>query len=161
MKILKHSIVLILVLLVALSCNNSGNQRGGSSAHHLDLQKFDTSLIALFISDEKGYMIPIEFSKSPLSEDDFLAIESLLSDGIRQYNDQHSYPISLAHRKRQYKYYINESGEKEVWVNCFCKEQSDWRSRQVIDLDSYKCAFDTRINLSQKKCERIFVSAQL
>ena len=157
MKSLSLNLIFVLLLITNLSCSYFKEKRTDDPTGLLNLDKFDTTKIALFVSDEAGYMIPIEYKKSPLTENDFAVIENILEKAVQDYNMEHSYPISLANHRRQYKYYINEAGEREVWVNCFCGNQSVWREIQVMDFDNFGCNFDTRINLSQEKYEMLFV----
>ncbi len=44
---------------------------------------------------------------------------------------------------------INSKGEKEVWVNCFCKtDDFDWKIHVVFVLDGGSCFFNVKINLT-------------
>lgn len=58
--------------------------------------------------------------------------------------------------KKQYIAAINAKGEKEVWVNCFCKsiekriEFTDWRVLPVRASGGGTCFFNVKLNLSKK-----------
>ena len=60
--------------------------------------------------------------------------------------------IKLKKYKRQYIAIINDKGEKEVYLNCFCNSfHPDWKKDLVMVLDGGKCYFNLRINLKSKK----------
>ena len=74
-------------------------------------------------------------------------------DSIYTYckNDHRDELIKHANYKRQYVPVINNKGEKEVWVNCFCDYESDWQKRIVIVFDGGKCFFNLKINITKKE----------
>ena len=153
MKFIKQYSLFIAAILLITACNNATDP----SANQLDVSKIDTTRIALFVTDKDGYMIPVAYKHSPLTEKDFLLIEKLLSDAIQTHNEGYGYPVSLTDHKRQYTYSLNESGERMVEVNCFCKDQPYWREIRMFNFDEYGCNFNTSINLSQKKFEALSV----
>jgi hypothetical protein len=63
--------------------------------------------------------------------------------------DKEYYVIKLPGYKRQYVPYINEQGQKMVWVNCLCSSgYQDWRTRVISVLDGGKYFFNVKVNLS-------------
>ena len=52
--------------------------------------------------------------------------------------------------KRQYLAAINNTGEKEVWVNCFCGDSNNWRKQIVSAADGGNCYFKFTVNLTTK-----------
>jgi hypothetical protein len=47
--------------------------------------------------------------------------------------------------------YLNEQGEKEVWINGFCNDIGPfWRNQLVLVLDGGNCYFNMRINLTKR-----------
>ncbi len=60
--------------------------------------------------------------------------------------------INLLNYKRQYIAIKNEKGEKEVWINMFCRNSfGDWK-KVIIDVsDGGNCYFNFKINLNTNK----------
>ena len=57
---------------------------------------------------------------------------------------------------------INEKGEKEVWINCFCSDFGhDWRKDIMYVDDGGSCFFNLKINLSTKKYYDLSVNANI
>jgi hypothetical protein len=45
---------------------------------------------------------------------------------------------------------LNSKGEKEVWINCFCRDgERDWRKNLVFVKDGGNCYFNLKVNLSR------------
>ncbi|NCU36630.1 hypothetical protein EOM75_11540 [Candidatus Falkowbacteria bacterium] len=67
--------------------------------------------------------------------------------------------IELDHYKRQYVPVINEKGEMEVWVNCFC---GNWgindRTNILIVEDGGNCYFNLKINLTKENYYDLMVN---
>lgn len=55
---------------------------------------------------------------------------------------------------RQFLGGITESGEKVIWVNCFCKKESDilknWKTQLIIVADGGNCFFNVKINVNKQ-----------
>ena len=59
--------------------------------------------------------------------------------------------IDLKRYRRQYFPVINEKGEKEIWVNCFCQTYyKDWKNQVISVRDGGNCYFNLKINLTLK-----------
>jgi hypothetical protein len=63
----------------------------------------------------------------------------------------------------QYKVTITQKGEKEIWVNGFCKGSGDLYSSAyltsipVMVFDGGSCYFNTTINLKKHKANKIII----
>jgi hypothetical protein len=56
--------------------------------------------------------------------------------------------ISLDNYYRQYVPMINEKGEKEIWINCFCADfDTEWKNQLILVDDGGNCFFNLMINL--------------
>ena len=112
---------------------------------------YDTTLIWTFKSGE-----PTSLDASELKAIDQLLVECIadynLNEVPKRKNIFGAAPIELEDYKRQYVPIINEQGEKEVSINCFCSALDvDWRKEQVIVLDGGDCFFNLKVNLTQMK----------
>ncbi|WP_405397579.1 hypothetical protein [Maribacter sp. Asnod2-G09] len=113
-----------------------------------------------------------EITPSKLSESELITIEKIVTIAINNSNKaqkkkllehNHNYPkdvktktgyeINLDKYQRQYVPILNALGEKEVWVNFFCKTSpSDkWHTNLVSVEDGGNCYFNIKINLNAKK----------
>jgi hypothetical protein len=113
------------------------------------------------------------YSAGNLTPNDFAVIEGQLGLFAEEYNKEErkrqqewikrvpslryqkiQHFIKLKNYKRQYICGINRSGDKEVWVNCFCKSDFQllkyWRSQTVVVMDGGECFFNLKINLTKK-----------
>jgi len=106
-----------------------------------------------------------------LESDEIKTIEKLLYKIVNVYNEQQinsykkykkSNPNYHVDKKdflinlEEYKFHLvpilNEKGEKEVWINCFCSTyNSDWKENIIIVKDGGKCYFNLKVNLTTKK----------
>ncbi|MER2999584.1 hypothetical protein [Pontibacter populi] len=56
---------------------------------------------------------------------------------------------NLGNYKIQYVPYLNEKGEKEIWINGFCNDfDKDWRRKIIHVFDGGNCYFTIRLNLT-------------
>ena len=69
----------------------------------------------------------------------------------------HMYKIKkLKNYKIQFVPYLNEQGEKEVWINGFCSgSNSNWKKEIVWVMDGGNCYFQIRLNLTTGTCIEI------
>jgi|GEM_PF-2540334 len=84
---------------------------------------------------------------------DLDAINAVVGDKIYiMMNHTHEGSSLKAHDfKRQYVAVLNDSGEKEVWINCFCwNNKKDWTKEVVDSLDSEGCYFHFKLNLKTR-----------
>ncbi len=129
----------------------------------------DTTLVAILPFDDDDPWIDVTGKPTTLAGQELLETDRLLRQAIAQYNPgqekewaeiSKKYPndtfnrdrfvINLPRYKRQYMPYLNPKGEKEVWINCFCRFQGqDWRKSPVFVLDGGNCYFNLKVNLSR------------
>ena len=76
---------------------------------------------------------------------------------VTQKTSSYSPPVfDLKEYRKQYMAVINDKGEKEVWINCFCKgiekaiEFRDWKKIAVRVYDGGDCFFNLKLNLIHK-----------
>jgi len=76
--------------------------------------------------------------------------DSLLLIRPRIKNYLKYFVIDLSRYKRQYIPIINRNGEKEVWVNCFCRDKNiNWLQSYISVRDGANCYFTVKINLTK------------
>ena len=114
-------------------------------------------------------ILPESTTTTSLSTAELGVVKALLTKCIKDYNDQmkdgfkkrgekkrhaRMYQImNLSNYKVQIVPYINEKGEKEVWINGFCDNFSaNWRTEIVQVFDGGNCYFRVRLNISNNSC---------
>ncbi len=82
-----------------------------------------------------------------LTNADIKTIDEIFRDCISKNNIDTSY----FHYKRQYVPFIDKTGKKKIWINCFCSDLNDefpnWKKSIVIVDDGGSCFFNIMINL--------------
>lgn len=146
--------------------------------HQLDAYTLDSSVVAILTYDPTQYWIFKDSKPTTLSTDDLQKIETILNKCVNDYNpeqqrrfkemnDKHSpnkhnqknLIIDLTRYKRQYVAIINSKGEKEVWINCFCRTGSqDWKKNIISVLDGGNCYFNLKVNLTTGQYYELMVN---
>ena len=109
------------------------------------------------------YMLPSEVELTPA---EFQAMKKALVKAISKYNQKIGFDPNfrigpLAEYGVQYKVSLTKKGQKEVWINGFCKGSGamytslNLTSTPVMMLDGGSCYFNTSINLKKRKVQRI------
>lgn len=85
-----------------------------------------------------------------LTENDFSQIESIILKEVYKHNKEFGTNIKLKDYYRQYVAFINNEGEKVVWINLFCNYfNTDWKKNVVFVLDGGECYFNLKINIEK------------
>ncbi len=175
--------VILLVGIVLLGCNNAKHK--DNSLNQLKIVdsidfKVDKSQLAILQLDTTQDWTFKNCKRADLSDQELVIIEKVLMDCIEFYNtqqlnhfrkldsiypnrnfDMKQFTIELKDYKRQYIPVINMSGEKEVWVNCFCQTMGhDWKTEEVFILDGGNCFFNLKINIDTKKYYDFMVNGE-
>ena len=133
--------------------------------------QIDTSKIAVLKYDVSFFVSNDQSKPANLSEDDLIKVEKILHNFISDYNaEQNSkspeskritehFLINLNRYKRQYFALLNAKGEKEIWINCFCKDNSlDWKTEKVIVKDGGNCYFNLKVNLTTEAYYEVHIN---
>lgn len=140
----------------------------------------DTSKIAILPFDTSQNWIFVKALPADLTSDDLVEIETLFTNCIDEYNVEKEkeylkmkekqprsklskdfYVIDTKRHKRQYIAVINEKGEKEVWINCFCNSwDRNWKKEIIGVEDGGNCFFNLKINLTSKKYYALMVNGR-
>ena len=116
-------------------------------------------------SEPTYYKLP---SEAELTSAEFQEMKKFLLKAITQHNklSRRNAVFSigpLVGYGVQYKVTIRQRGEKEIWINGFCKgsgnmySSADLTSIPVIVLDGGSCYFNTSINLKKHKANKIVI----
>lgn len=121
---------------------------------------FDTSKTAIIEFNKKSrWPFDSTFKAATLTQIELQLVDSFLLACVTNYNnsldkDHKKWSIDL--KKRNYRKQLivvtNKNGQKEVWVNCFCRVDNDkWKKRMFGVEDGGNCNFNFKINLTTKK----------
>ncbi len=121
---------------------------------------FDTSKTAILEYNPKSrWPFDSTFKSAKLTQNQLQVVDSMLIVCVANYNtlldnDHKQWTIDL--KKRNYRKQLivvtNDKGEKEVWVNCFCRVDNDkWKTKMFGVEDGGNCYFNFKINLTTNK----------
>ena len=165
---MKESLTILTLLLCLTSCGQTG--KDNDQLAKPSLTSADTSVIAVLPFDTTQTWIFKRCKQENLSTSDFEMIDSLLMRCVDTYNKQQelrykenkpikNYLLDLQKEKRQYIAVLNEKGEREVWVNCFCRTwDRNWKKEIIMVEDGGVCYFNLKINLTAKKYYELMVN---
>ena len=145
---------------------------------NIDTISVDTSSIAIIPFDTTYHWLFKGAKQTELNASELKKIERMLTDSLMKYNSEQrlqyeeiskKYPnetfslsnfiIELDKYKRQYIPVINEQGEKEVWINCFCGNWGEIGKTEILEVeDGGNCYFNLKINLTTKTIYDIMVN---
>lgn len=117
---------------------------------------------AIFNSNEDVSYVFKNAKATTLSDREILELENLLNACIKDYNQGRSEKIVGVHKYyKQFVPAINENGEKEVWINCFCKvSNTSWQQHIMVVMDGGNCYFQVKVNLSKKAFYELVVNGE-
>jgi hypothetical protein len=120
---------------------------------------YDTSRIAI-IPFEKSmiWIFAGGYKAAKLTQTDITEIDEMYNKSIINFNSKLSgngkaFTIDPkpSNYRRQYICVINEKGQKEVFVNCFCDSfDHDWKNEVIEVADGGNCYFNFKINLATR-----------
>ena len=122
--------------------------------------RFDTSKTAIIeFNKKRRWPFDSTFKAATLTQNELQLVDSLLLACVANYNkslDKKHKQWSIDLKNRNYRKQLivvtNKSGQKEVWVNCFCTVDNDrWKTRIFSVDDGGNCYFNFKLNLATKK----------
>ena len=128
----------------------------------------DTQTIAILNYNESEFPFLKNCSQANLTNDEIVVADTLLQKFIGEYNKEQTRQynsftpeqqkghilllLDLNKFRRQYVPVINQSGDKEIWVNCFCNNMGkDWKREVIKSSGERMCNFKIMLNLTQSK----------
>lgn len=123
--------------------------------------KYDTSKMAILSwSATSSYPFDtVQYQSATLTQSEIDQMDSIVISVVSAYNnslaaDHDEYKIEWQKNayKKQLVPVLNEKGEKEIWVNCFCDDADpNWKKEILIVFDGGPCYFNFKVNLSKRK----------
>ncbi|MBK7884260.1 MAG: hypothetical protein IPJ81_11040 [Chitinophagaceae bacterium] len=180
MKKIRLVITTVLLISVFFSSCAQPNKSSHNKKDIIEKNSTDTSKYVIIKYDSS--FLPWVFknvSPATLSGSEIENIETILKKGIDNYNikqqeifDKKYKPLPnnnfkledfIIDIKKYYSHYvpvINEKGEKEVWINCFCDRSyyNDWKKEILVVMDGGNCHFNVIINLTTKTYYKLKVN---
>ena len=121
------------------------------------IQLTDTNYVVISYKQADIYKTSRKIKEASLSANEVHQIGDLANKCIDEYNKGKWEKIDKNY-KIQLVPFVNEKGEKEVWVNCFCWYDGDWRKNIAGMMDGGSCFFNLKINLNRKKYYHLIVN---
>ena len=174
------AIISIVILALLTSCGQGQNKNGATDnlISKTDSITMDTSSIAIIKLDSTNSWLIKNSKPSDLTIQELAEIEKIIERCLSDYNIEQKkqfeqlksenpdydfkvehFVIEFSRYRRQYIPTINSKGEKEVWINCFCRTYDrDWRKELIIVEDGGNCYFNLKVNLTTNKCFDLMVN---
>ncbi|MFD2908016.1 hypothetical protein ACFSX9_04635 [Flavobacterium ardleyense] len=164
---------MFLIFFLTLFLTNCKDKKIELQKESINLEKvqIDTSKIAVLKYDSRFFVSNNQSKPTNLAADDFIKVEKMLHNFISDYNaEQNSNSseskritedllINLNRYKRQYFALLNAKGEKEIWINCFCKDNNpNWKTEKVIVKDGGNCYFNLKVNLTTEEYYEVYIN---
>ena len=118
-------------------------------------QKIDKTKYAVLKWDKSYYYIFKTGKATTLTNVEINQIKVLLQKAVDKHNVTIKWALNqtlpLSSYKIQIVPIINNKGQKEVWLNCFCDDEGDLWRKEIIEVDDGgNCFFNVKINLTLK-----------
>jgi hypothetical protein len=118
----------------------------------------DTSKTAIIEFNKRSrWPFDSTYSATTLLQSELKTIDSFFVAVVENYNnsldkEHKQWSIDTRTYRKQLIVVINKNGEKEVWVNCFCRVDNDkWKTRMFSVEDGGNCYLNFKINLTTKR----------
>lgn len=98
-----------------------------------------------------------------LSADEIAQSKEIIKKAVDEQNakQKNAYRlIKLVGYKYQLSPFLNEKGEKEVWINSFCEARENWKTQIITVEDGGSCYFNLFINLTQNSYTKFYVNGE-
>jgi len=152
---MRHLIIYFFGLLLTVSCGHVDNKTATTT-------KTDTITSQTIIQPSDTDFVVIKSADNPkaidLSADEINEVNKIYFQCIAD-NKKSLQPST--NYKRKYFPMINDKGEKEVRVNCFCRWDGDWKIETSDTVkDGGNCYFHFQINLTTKKHHDLIINGE-
>jgi len=178
MKSLKSFACLLLVMSFVLFIPFKSN--GKARLQNISLVIDTTRTVILLLNKEYGIASDDAYT-ADLIENDLVIIDSMMKRAIDSFNAivditelspldiglKTDYKINLNDYYSQYMAFYDSSGQKYVWINCFCDSylksayHSDWKKTVINVDDGGSCFFHLTINLTQQTWSKFYINASI
>jgi hypothetical protein len=179
MKLRLQYLILLLCFGYLTSCGQTNNGNNNFSDTKIE-ERIDSTKYAVIAFDTNYKWLFKNVKPTNLTLDEIRNIDIILNNCVANYNPSqqkhfdstskahpdynlkvYHFVIDLSRYNRQYIPVINEKGEKEVWVNCFCSSHNrDWRTQLISVRDGGNCYFNLKINLTHRTYYELMVNGE-
>ena len=152
--------ILLTTSFVACGQMHNKNATDKNAVTQSNTITFDTFKTAIIEFNKKSkWPFDSTFKAATLTQHELHLVDSFLLACVTNYNnsldkDHKQWSIDLKNRnyRKQLIIVINKIGQKEVWVNCFCRVDNDkWKTKMLGVEDGGNYYFNFKINLTTKK----------
>ena len=153
-------LLLSILLLFSISSCSSRRRNLILPPIGITVNNSNHSEIYVIIDYDKSNNIFKNAKPTVLNDKELSNIERILEDAVSQYNLFPKNHLDLNKYKKQIIPIINKFGEKEVWINCFCQYNENWKTEIIRVDDGGDCYFNLKINLTKSKYYDFFVNGR-
>ena len=148
------------LILIALNCDSKKQSNLKLPPREIEVGNLtDKEFYTVLQYDSSDKLFKYGISTT-LNKKELSNIQRILEDAVSNINLTQKIKLDLNKYKRQYIAIINEAGEKEVWVNCFCQYDETWKRNIVEVHDGGKCYFNLKINLSSNRYYDFYINGE-
>ncbi|MAC95269.1 MAG: hypothetical protein CMC96_07195 [Flavobacteriales bacterium] len=148
-------ILTLSVILILFSCNQSTNNDNKITTTVDSSVSFipDTNYVVIKYDERKHDFFIRNGKTTELTISELIEIEGIIDSAINKHNlnVDSMFQVSTIGYKRQYLPYLNEKGDKVIWINFNCG--SWWNENDKEELvevvDGGNCHFELTINLTK------------
>lgn len=160
-RLFKYVLTQFLWTLTLVACGQTSNSKQAirTKPKAGSTLLVDTSKIAIIPLAKTGsYPFGDDFKRAVLTQKDLKIVDSIINQCVADYNNslkpeykQFSIDLNKGNYRKQLVVATNSKGEKEVWVNCFCRASDNrWKTEIMYVDDGGNCYFNLKINLAKK-----------
>ena len=167
--------IAFIVLILILSCNETKNMTEITQSNH-ELSESDYVILPF---QEKWYWIFKNVTPTELTQTELTEIEEILKIAVDKNNqaqkeylkkqsienpkykqEKTGFELKLNGFKRQYVPVTNELGEKEIWINFFCRDfgSESWKTDLFTVFDGGNCFWNIKVNLTKKEYYKLGIN---
>ncbi len=156
---MKYPLIFFLVALLGISSIPRQTRQNETYLLQSQAEVADSILYALFpLGSQPLGIFDTTYFPTTLNQEDIANLDTVMLRAIKLSSNflENRSPLETdldsinLHFRRQYVPAVSKTGEKFVWINCFCGEREGWRMK-VIDMDDkWDCFFSLTINLTRQ-----------
>jgi hypothetical protein len=154
--------LIYLLLISFLSCNNNLDDTSKKL-----IKNSEGEICIAIVEQDSIFRLGDAFD---LTKTEVKKVGEILIEAVDEINNAHTRKylyeydpaglIKLEDYKRQYCPYLNEKGEKEVFVYCFCRpDDNNWTKHLEISYGGGKCYFGGTINLTNGTYKEFYINS--
>ncbi len=164
-KIMKLKLIIFFILISFISCSEQKKI--------IPINKIDDRIAIINSSENINWITKKAYKSWSPNQSELIRIDSVLEKAINEkrflFLKKQSL-MELKERYMQYLCYINDDGDKIVYINSFCKiptmykngkeELLDWQNEMIDIADGGSCYWNMKINISTQSYFELMINGE-